>query len=51
MSTNVAKACKKSTMQINALRLHLSTNTPAKGARIIIGAKPTREANDKYKGL
>ena len=51
MSTIVVRACKKSTEPINTLRFHLSTSTPAKGVMIIIGAKPTREAIDKYKAL
>ena len=51
MSATVAKACKKSATPINALRLHRSTSTPAKGVRITIGARPKKEAIAKYKVL
>jgi len=51
MSITVAKACRKSATKIKALRFHRSTNTPAKGAKITMGAKPKKEARDKYKAL
>ena len=50
-SIKVAKACRKSATKIKALRLHRSTNTPAKGAKITMGAKPKKEARDRYKAL
>jgi len=51
MSITVAKACRKSAVKIKTLRFHRSTNTPAKGAKITMGAKPKKEARDKYKAL
>jgi hypothetical protein len=51
ISITVVKACRKSTEPIMALRFHLSTNTPANGVKIIIGAKPTKDAIDKYRAL
>lgn len=50
-STIVAKACKKSTTPISVLRLHRSTKTPAKGDKITMGAKPKKDARDKYRAL